>query len=83
MLLSEKISVYPEFLAVLNTSQTRKSNLPPVNYADTDCVRLLNFSTAHLPGMSFVADHTVSILSPSCCRVLDRDNVSKLELLYR
>ena len=45
MLLSEKISVYPEFLAVLNTSQTRKSNLPSVNYADTDCVRLSFYST--------------------------------------
>ena len=43
----------------------------------------INISTAHLPGVSCVVDHTVSILSPSCRRVLDADNVSKLELLYQ
>ena len=51
MLLSEKVSVYPEFFAVLNASDKRKSTLPSVRYADTDCVSLLNLSTAHLPDM--------------------------------
>ena len=46
-------------------------------------MRLLNISTAHLPGTSFVVDHTVSILSPSHRRVLDADSISKLELLYQ
>ena len=58
--------------------------MPSLNYADTDCLRLLSISTARLPGTSFVVDHTVSILSPSRHRVLiDADHVSKLELLYQ
>ena len=55
--------------------------MPSLNYADTDCLRLLSISTACLPGTSFVVDHTVSILSPSRHRVAD--HVSKLELLYQ
>jgi hypothetical protein len=84
MLLNAKASVHQEFLTALKPSDHQKiSTMPSLNYADTDCVKLLNISTAHLPSTSFTVDHTVSILSPSRHRVFDADYVSKLELLYQ
>ena len=82
-MLNAKASVRQEFLAALKPSDKKTSTMPSLHYADTDCLRLLNISTAHLPGTSFVVDHTVSILSPSRRRVLDADSISKLELLYQ
>ena len=57
----------------------KKSTLQSVHNTGSDCVGLLNHSTAHLPGTSFVADHT---LLPSHRHVLDAANTNKLEMLY-
>ena len=41
MLLSAKASAHQEFMAALKLSDTKISTMPSLNYADTDCLRLL------------------------------------------
>ena len=59
ILLHAKASAHQEFLAALKPSDKKTSTMPSLNYADTDCLRLLNITTAHLPGTSLVVDDTV------------------------